>query len=88
MENTHFIDKDPNRYEALSELRNQQIRSMNEDQGTRIMEKLEDAWGLHDRDFLGHQMLGYNQYISGKSFNQHGAVSINDIDLGASGAES
>jgi hypothetical protein len=83
MENTHFIDKDPNRYEALAELRNQQIRSMNEDQSTRILERLEDAWGLHEKDFLGHQMLGYNQYISSKSFNEHGAVSINDIDLSA-----
>lgn len=83
MENTHFIDKDPNRYEALAELRNQQIRSMNEEHATRILERLENAWGLHDRDFLGHQMLGYNQYISSKAFNEHGAVSINDIDLGA-----
>ena len=83
MENTHFIDKDPNRYEALAELRNQQIRSMNEEHATRILERLENAWGLHDKDFLGHQMLGYNQYISSKSFNDHGAVSINDIDLGA-----
>ena len=64
MENTHFIDKEPNKYEALAELHNQQIRSMNEDQGTRLLSNLENAWGLHEKDFLSHQMLGYNQYIS------------------------
>ena len=81
MENTHFIDKEPNKYEALAELHNQQIRSMNEDQGTRLLSNLENAWGLHEKDFLNHQMLGYNQYISNNCFNEYGAVSINDIDL-------
>ena len=81
MENTHFIDKEPNKYEALAELHNQQIRSMNEDQGTRLLSNLENAWGLHEKDFLSHQMLGYNQYISNNCFNEYGAVSINDIDL-------
>ena len=81
MENTHFIDKEPNKYEALAELHNQQIRSMNEDQGTRLLSNLENAWGLHEKDFLSHQMLGYNQYISINCFNEYGAVSINDIDL-------
>ena len=81
MENTHFIDKEPNKYEALAELHNQQIRSMNEDQGTRLLSNLENAWGLYEKDFLSHQMLGYNQYISNNCFNEYGAVSINDIDL-------
>tara|TARA_B100000768_G_C11278721_1_gene377322 strand:- start:1315 stop:3288 length:1974 start_codon:yes stop_codon:yes gene_type:complete len=81
MENTHFIDKEPNKYEALAELHNQQIRSMNEDQGTRLLSNLENAWGLHEKDFLSHQMLGYNQYISNNCFNEYGAVSINAIDL-------
>jgi len=31
MENTHFIDKEPNRYEALAELQKQSIQSMNEE---------------------------------------------------------
>ena len=83
MEKTHFIDKEPNKYEALAELRNQQIRSMNEDQATRLLSNLENAWGLHEKDFLSHQMLGYNQYLSGSCFNEYGAVSINDIDLAA-----
>ena len=81
MENTHFIDKEPNKYEALAELHNQQIRSMNDDQGTRLLSNLENAWGLYEKDFLSHQMLGYNQYISNNCFNEYGAVSINDIDL-------
>ena len=81
MENTHFIDKEPNKYEALAELHNQQIRSINEDQGTRLLSNLENAWGLYEKDFLSHQMLGYNQYISNNCFNEYGAVSINDIDL-------
>ena len=31
MDITHFIDKEPNRYEALAELQKQSIQSMNED---------------------------------------------------------
>ena len=31
MDITHFIDKGPNRYEALAELQKQSIQSMNED---------------------------------------------------------
>ena len=54
---------------------------MNEDQGTRLLSNLENAWGLYEKDFLSHQMLGYNQYISNNCFNEYGAVSINDIDL-------
>ena len=32
MESTHFIDKEPNRYEALAELQKQKIQSMNSEQ--------------------------------------------------------
>ena len=83
MEKTHFIDKEPNKYEALAEIRSQQIRSMNEDQAIRTLSNLENAWGLHEKDFLKHQMLGYDQFLSDSCFNKHGAVSINDIDLAA-----
>ncbi len=83
MEKTHFIDKEPNKYEALAEIRSQQIRSMNEDKAIRTLSNLENAWGLHEKDFLKHQMLGYDQFLSDNCFNKHGAVSINDIDLAA-----
>ena len=49
MENTHFIDKEPNKYEALTELHKQQIRSMNEEQATRVLERLEYAWDLREK---------------------------------------
>jgi len=50
MENTHFIDKEPNRYEA-SRTHKQQIQSMNEEQIMNVMTKLENAWDLHTKDF-------------------------------------
>ena len=52
MENTHFIDKEPNRYEALTELHKQQIQSMNEDQIMSVLTKLENTWDLHTKDFF------------------------------------
>ena len=83
MENTHFIDKEPNKYEALTELHKQQIRSMNEEQATRVLERLEYAWDLREKSFLSSQNLGYNQFIDRSYFNEDGSISINDIDLGA-----
>ena len=50
MEDTHFIDKEPNRYEALAELQKQQIQSMNEEQVINLIEKFENAWDLRTGD--------------------------------------
>ena len=41
MEHTHFIDKEPNKYEALSELQKQHIQSMKEEQILDIVDKFE-----------------------------------------------
>ncbi len=41
METTHFIDKEPNRYEALAELQKQSIQSMNEETITKLVDNFE-----------------------------------------------
>ena len=51
MEDTHFIDKEPNRYEALAELQKEQIQSMNEDQIIEIVRKFEIFWDLQTEDY-------------------------------------
>ena len=38
MRETHFIDKDPNIYEALAELQKRNVQSMNEEQILSIIE--------------------------------------------------
>ena len=51
MEDTHFIDKEPNRYEALAVLQKQTIQSMNEETITNIIETFEKMWNLRTEDF-------------------------------------
>jgi len=81
MENTHFIDKEPNRYEALTELHKQQIQSMNEEQIMNVMTKLENAWDLHTKDFFSSRNLGYRQFIDRSYFDEYGSISPSRIDL-------
>ena len=37
MDHTHFIDKEPNKYEALTELQKQHIQSMKEEQVNNVI---------------------------------------------------
>ena len=57
MEDTHFIDKEPNRYEALAELQKEQIQSMNEDQIIEIVRKFEIFWDLQTEDYRNAREL-------------------------------
>ena len=57
MEDTHFIDKEPNRYEALAELQKQQIQSMNEERVVNLIEKFESAWDLRTGDYRNAREL-------------------------------
>ena len=50
MRETHFIDRDPNIYEALTELQKRNVQSMNEEQVLRIIEDFEFRWYLHDTE--------------------------------------
>ena len=50
MEDTHFIDKEPNRYEALAELQKQQIQSMNGEQVIDTISQFELHWDLRTED--------------------------------------
>ena len=51
MDITHFIDKEPNRYEALAELQKQSIQSMNEDALRNIVVNFENYWDCLDDKF-------------------------------------
>ena len=50
MRETHFIDRDPNIYEALTELQKRNVQSMNEEQVLRVIEDFEFRWYLHDTE--------------------------------------
>ncbi len=49
MENTHFIDKEPDRFEALAELIKQNVESMNETQIEEAICEYQEKLGHHSR---------------------------------------
>ena len=63
MEKTHFIDKEPNTYEALAELHKEQIQSMNQEHIVKLIDTIEFRWDLKSDDFRNARELGYRQYI-------------------------
>jgi hypothetical protein len=63
MENTHFIDKEPDKYEALAELQKVQIQSMNEDELDNVVRQFEQHWDLRTDDYRNARDLGYRQFI-------------------------
>jgi hypothetical protein len=81
MEHTHFIDKEPNKYEALTELQKQHIQSMKEDQVLETIDKFEHAWSLKSNDFRNARELGYRQFVHPDNFDDYGNPNVNDIDL-------
>ena len=81
MEHTHFIDKEPNKYEALTELQKQHIQSMKEEQVLNVIDRFEEAWSLKSNDFRNARELGYRQFVHPDNFDEYGNPSVNDIDL-------
>ena len=43
MEHTHFIDREPDKYEALTELQKQHIQSMKEEQVVDMIDRFESV---------------------------------------------
>lgn len=76
MKVTHFIDKDPNIYEALAELQKQNIQSMNEEQVLKIIDDFEFRWYLnpeiHSNCLERSAMLGYRQFVHPDNFDDDG----------------
>ena len=76
MKVTHFIDKDPNIYEALAELQKQNIQSMNEEQVLNIIDDFEFRWYLnpeiHSNCLERSAMLGYRQFVHPDNFDDDG----------------
>ena len=86
MRETHFIDKDPNIYEALTELQKRNVQSMNEEQVLAVIEDFEFRWYLHDTDGYSPCMeratkLGYHQFIHPDNFNDAGIPKPDQIDI-------
>src|SRR5210317_1075185 len=81
MEHTHFIDKDPNKYEALIELQKEHIQSMKEEQVLDVINKFEQAWSLKSNDFRNARKLGYRQFVHPDNFDEYGNPNPNQIDL-------
>ena len=81
MEDTHFIDKEPNRYEALAELQKEQIQSMNEDQIIEIVRKFEIFWDLQTEDYRNARELGYRQFIHADNWDSNNNPIPGKIDI-------
>ena len=81
MEHTHFIDKEPNKYEALTELQKQHIQSMKEEQVLDMIDKFEQAWSLKTGDFFNVRMLGYYQFLHNENFDDYGNPDPTRIDI-------
>lgn len=86
MVETHFIDKDPNIYEALAELQKQNVQSMKEEDIFKIVEDFEFRWFLVGNDGCFPCMeratkLGYYQFIHPDNFNEDGIVKPDQIDI-------
>ena len=81
MEHTHFIDKEPDKYEALAELQKQHIQSMKEEQVLTIIDKFEHAWSLKTNDFRNARELGYRQFVHPENFDEFGNPNPNMIDI-------
>ena len=81
MDITHFIDKEPNRYEALAELQKQSIQSMNEDALRNIVVNFENYWDLRTEDFRNARELGYRQFIHEGNYDENNNPIVGRIDI-------
>ncbi len=81
MENTHFIDKEPNRYEALAELQKQSIQSMNEETITKLVDNFEIYWDLRTEDYRNARELGYRQFIHVDNYDENNNPIAAKIDI-------
>jgi hypothetical protein len=86
MRETHFIDKDPDIYNALTELQKRNVQSMNEDQVMKFIEEFEFKWYLVDTDGYSSCMhratrLGYNQFIHPDNFDEGGVLKPDNVDI-------
>jgi len=81
MESTHFIDKEPNRYEALAELQKQKIQSMNSEQVMDTISKFELHWDLRTEDYRNARELGYRQYIHKDNWDENNNPIAERIDI-------
>jgi hypothetical protein len=85
MKVTHFIDKDPNIYEALAELQKQNIQSMNEEQVMKIVDDFEFRWYLnpeiHSKCLERAAKLGYRQFVHPDNFDDDGFPRPDQFDI-------
>ena len=81
MEHTHFIDKEPNKYEALVELLKQHIQSMKVDEVRDTIDKWERRWDLKANDFRNARELGYRQFLHSDNWDEYDNPNPNRIDL-------
>jgi hypothetical protein len=81
MESTHFIDKEPNTYEALAEIHKQHIQSMNEEQIIKCIDNIETLWDLKNCDYQNACVLGYRQYIHPDNYDENGNPNPSKIDI-------
>ena len=79
MEGTHFIDKDPNKYETLIEITKQIVDSMNEQQVLEAISKYEQAWFLNSTVLDRIRNLGYEQFIHKDNMDTFNILDVKGI---------
>jgi hypothetical protein len=83
MEELHFIDDEPDRYQALLELEKRSIESMNVEQIIGTLEIFENAWDLRRSCHRNARELGYRQFIHKDHWDHNGEPLISKIDIRA-----
>ena len=81
MEHTHFIDKEPNKFDALVQLQKEHIQSMKEEQVYTVIDNFEHAWSLKTNDFRNARDLGYRQFLHPDNFDELGNPNPSQIDI-------
>ena len=83
MEELHFIDAEPDRYQALLELEKRTIESMNSEQCINVLEIFENAWDLRRSCHRNARELGYRQFIHREHWDANGEPLVSKIDIKA-----
>lgn len=81
MENTHFIDKEPDRFEALAELIKQNVESMNETQIEEAICEYQKNWDITVGDYRAIRELGYRQFLHTDNLDSEGNPQPERIDI-------
>ena len=83
MQSIHFIDKDPDTYEALLYQQKRSIELMDPGAICDVVDKFEKAWDLRASNSKCFVHLGYRQLLSKDTFDEDGDPLLERVDIKA-----